>query len=386
MNEIYLDNSMAARPSEKTVSIMQSYFTKKWGNLSSPHSFGQSVQADILKGYQKIYDLLGASDEDTILFTSSACEAINHVIQSEYFTISLDTGRNHFVSTHIDNAPQLMAIGRIEDLGGKATWVMPNAEGIITKDAIANAITPRSALVSITWASGITGVIQPAAEIADVCRERGVKLHLDATHVLGKVYFDLNDIGADFISFGGEAIHAPIGTGALYIKRGTKLAPFILGGIEQGGLRAGPYSTALFMGFANACSEASDARDLVCTEVARFRDKFEEGIVSKIPNSTVFFQDVDRLANVTTMGFSGMVSEALLYYLEKKGLYACIGGGQQQQIGLILQAAQIPKLTANSAVSFSFSRETTEENVERAIDIVCDTVKTLRKTSEYISS
>jgi len=257
--------------------------------------------------------------------------------------------------------------------------------GRITAQAIADAMTPRTALVSLSWANGLTGVINPIYEIADICNERGVHLHLDASHVLGKIFYDWEDVPAHFLTFSGDQIHAPSGTGGLYIRHDVKCSPFILGGVEQAGHRAGSYSVAGLVALGQAAREALDARDLMCTEVARLRTKLESGIVERVAGAVPFFQDQERLPNCTAIGFPGVVNEALLYLLNRKGVYASIGGGTHQQIGLVLAASGVEHSLAHSAISFSLSRETTEDQVDRAIEIIGECVDRLRKVSHQFS-
>lgn len=384
MRPIYFDNSMTTRPSEGAVSGMIPYFTDMWGVPSAPHLMGQNLFSALKESYQAIYDLLGASERDTVVFTSSGAEAINNALMSGYFDITASSGKNQFITSNIDEAPTLMAISRLEELGCVGTSVPVNNSGQVSVEALGDAITPRTAMVSLSWASGLTGVIQPVEEIASLCKERGILLHLDATHVLGKLFFELDGIGADLISFNGDHLHAPKGTGGLYIRSGVKCSPLILGGMEQGGHRAGSYNVPGLVGLGIAAKEALECRDLLCMEVARLRDKLEESIIGEIPESVIFFRDQERLPHCTTIGFPGLANEALLFLLNKKGVLASIGGGSFQQIGLVLAASGVDEGLAHSAISFSFSRETTEDEVNRAAEIIVECAKKLIKTSAYI--
>lgn len=231
---IYLDNSMAAQPSDHALSRMMPFLKERWGHPSSPHQIGQELFPALAESYKAIYQLLGANDADHFVFTSSGAEAVNHLILSTYTDVTLHTGRNQYVSSNTEEAPALMSIGRLEQYGCVGKMVEVDSHGRVLPESIAEVLTPRTALVSLGWANGLTGVIQPVVEISRVCQERGVALHLDATHILGKLFYDLGDIGADFISFGGDPLHAPRGTGGLYIKQGVPCAGFILGGLEQG--------------------------------------------------------------------------------------------------------------------------------------------------------
>lgn len=381
---IYLDNNTTTRPSEQAIAKMLPFLTERWGVPSAPHQIGQQLYPAMEEALKGVYALIGAKESDEVIFTSSSAEGINQVVLSTYFDVTVHTGKNQFITSVIDEAPAIMAIGRLEHLSCVGKMAPVDKHGRITAQAVAEAMTPRTALVSIAWANGLTGVINPVQEISDICKERGVHFHLDASHVLGKVFSEWEEVPAQFLTFNGDSFHAPAGTGGLFIRGDVKCSPLILGGIEQGGHRAGGYSVAGLVALGQAAREAIDARDYICTEVARLRGKFEKGIVASIPDAVVFFKDQERLPNCTAIGFPGVANEALLYLLNRKGIYASIGGGTYQQLGLILAASGIDNVLAHTAVSFSLSRETTEDEIDRAVIGIAEAVHYLRKISQKI--
>lgn len=378
---IYLDNSMTTRPSDTVVAKMLPFLTDMWGTPSAPHQKGQELVPAIEESLRAIYSLIGAKENDDFVFTSSGAEAINQVVLSAYFDITRATGKNQYITSHVDEAPQIMSIGRLEKIGCVGKMVNANKNGMVTAEAIAEAITPRTALVSLSWANGLTGVINPVSEISALCHERGIRFHLDATHVLGKLFYELEEIGAHLITFNGDHLHAPKGTGGLYIKEGVICSPFIVGGLEQAGHRAGSINIPALVAMGQAAAEALDSRDLLCTEVARLRDKLEQGIASEYPEAIALFRDQERLPHCTTIAFPGIVNESLLYALNRKNVFASIGGGSFQQIGLILASTGIDPALAHTALNFSLSRETTEDEIDRAIAIVGDSARKLKKTA-----
>lgn len=382
--EVFLDNSSVTKPSDEAVSKMIPFLTDLWGTPSAPHQKGQEVFPAITESLRSIYDLLEADDADDFVYTSSSAEGVNQVVFSTYLNETVAHGKNHFITTHLDEAPAMMAIGRLDKLGGVGTLIHGTAQGHVTQQDLIEAISPRTALVSISWANGLTGVIQPVAEIAKICHLRGIALHLDATHVLGKLYFDLKELQPNFITFDGDRIHGPQGTGGLYIRAGQKCSPLITGGIEQGGLRAGPMNVAGCVALGVAAKEAKETRDLLATETARLRDRLEKGILDNVSESQVFFADQERVPHISAIAFPGVANEALLYALNRKGVYASIGGGSFQQIGYLLKACKVPDLLGNSALSFSLSRETSDEDIDRAIEVIVDSVKSLRKVSHSL--
>lgn len=386
VKKIYLDNSTTTRPSDRSISQMLPYFTDYYGVPSAPHQKGQELFAVMEESYRKIYALLGAREEDEFVFTSSGPEAVNQAIFSTYLEVTRATGKNQYLTSAIDDAPTMMSISRLEQLGCVGKMVDVTTAGIVTEEALIKAITPKTALVSLSYANGLTGVIHPVLQLAEACQERGVLLHLDATHVLGKLFFDNQEIGADFLSFNGDHLHAPKGTGGLLIKSGVKSTPLIVGGLDQAGARSGSLNVAGLAALGTAAEELLDSRDLVCTEVARLRDKLEKRIVEGFPEAVLFFKEGQRLPHVTAIAFPGVVNEALLYMLNQSGVYASIGGGNSQKLALILQASGVPEVIAQCAISFSLSRETHEDDIERTAEIVVDAAKKLARTSSHLRS
>lgn len=381
---IYLDNSTTTKPSGEAVSKMLTYYSEKWGSPAAPHLMGQELFDGIEESYRNIYDLIGASDKDFIVFTSSGAESINHAVLSTYLDITLTTGKNHFITSNIDEAPALLSMNRLEQFGAVVSVVKANQQGFVSAKDISEMITPRTALVALSFANGLTGVVNPVQEIAVLCKMRGIRLLLDVTHILGKLFFDPKDLNADFLSFNGDHLHAPKGTGGLYIKEGVKCSPFIVGGIEQGGLRAGSVNVPGLIALGVAAKEVLEARDYICTETARLRYHFEQEVLKRIPEAKVLFENEERLPNITCIAFPGITSEALLFVLNRKGLYASMGGGSQQQIGYLLSACGVPQELANSALSFSLSRQTSEAEIDRAVSLIESSVLRLRKVSEHI--
>lgn len=378
---IYLDNNTTTRPSEHAIAKMLPFLTERWGSPSAPHQMGQHLYPAIEEALRLIYALVGARESDDFVFTSSGAEAVNQVILSSYFDVTIHSGKNQFITSTIDEAPAIMAIGRLEHLSCVGKMAAVDKQGRITAHSISETINPRTALVSLSWANALTGVINPIDEIAQLCKERGIHLHVDATHVLGKIFFDWEEPPAQFITFNGDNLHAPKGTGGLYIRGDAKCSPLILGGVEQAGHRAGCLNVPGLVALGEAARETIDAQDLVCTETARLRDKLEHGLMSNIPDAVPFFRDQERLPNCTAIAFAGVANEALLYGLNRKGVYASIGGGTFQQIGLVLAASGVPDELAHSALSFALSRETTEDEVDRTIEIITECVRRLRKVS-----
>lgn len=361
---------------------MQPFFSHKWGSPTAPHEAGQEVLPAVREAYDRLYKLLGASDDDTVIFTSSGAEAVNQVVLATYLDLTRETGLNHFVTSNVDEAPVIMAMERLEHLGCSTSLVPVGSDGVVTPKALGDSFTPRTALVSMSWANGLTGVIQPVADLAEVCRERGILFHVEASHILGRLDFDLSEISPDLISFGGHLLHAPAGTGGLWIRAGLEISPLIVGGHEQEGYRGGPFSIAGLVALGIAAQEAVEGRDLMSTETARLRDRLEEGFLEM--GGRLFFTESERLPTTTLVAFPGVASDALLYRLDQEGVCASFGGGAYQKVPLQLQACGVEGAITECAVSFCLSRETSEEEIDRAIEVIGKTVRQLQKLSKGI--
>lgn len=378
-SSLYFDNSTTAKPSEKAVSEMIPFYTTYWGVPSSPHKKGQELYPFLSDYYRTIYEVLNAEEEDHFVLTSSGAEAVNHVICSTYKEKTIPTGKNQFLSSAVSEAPAIMATSRLESMGVVGKLVEVTESGIVTVENLTKRLSPRTALLSLPFVNGLTGVVQPLEEIAALCKQRDILLHIDITHAIGKIYCDLNELGADFITFNGEQIHAPKGVGGLLIRKQTVASPFIFGSADQAGLRAGNFPMPLLAGFAKALEEAFESCSFLCMETARLRTRLEEGILASCPGTKVCFQKEERAPHITTILFPHILNEALLFELSQRGVYATMGGGNFQQISIILTACGIDSGAAQTALSFSLSRYTTESEVDGAIKVIKESASLLLK-------
>ncbi len=312
--------------------------------------------------YQMIYDLIEASEKDRFVFTSSGAEAINQVFWSVFIEVARKSGKCHIIISEMEDAPTMMSAKRCEELGCTIK-IAPVVDGIIDVEALAALINPRTALVSITMANGLTGVIQPVEEVLSICREKGVLLHLDATYALGKYPLTFE---SDYLTFSGDRIHSVKSSGGLFAKETAPLIPLIVGGNEQSGLRGGSFDIPSFMALSAAAQQAALYLDLMGVEVARLKQLFESLICGE-----VLYKNALRLPNTSAIAFKGVHHEALLYLLNRKGVYANIGGSYAQYL-------------PETAMSFSMSRMNTEDEIRKAAEIINETVHHLQAISENI--
>ena len=372
MRSIYLDNSSAARPSAEAVSKMLNFYTEKWGTPTQPHKMGQEVVPAFQEAQKEVFNLLGASEQDTVIFTSSSAEAVEQAILSTYEEVSLVEGKNHFITVSTEDVSTLMTLQRQQKMGCAVTTLKPDSKGLISTQALIEAITPRTALLVISWANGLTGVVQPMEEIAQICQLRGIRLLVEGTHVLGKLFFELKTMAIDFLSFNGQPLHAPQGSGGLYVRQGIKISS------------SNCFNLPAMVGLGRAAKQALQARDYLCTEVARLKMHFEKQILNRIPAAKILFREEERVPNITCIAFPGIINEALLFLLNQAGVFASMGGGDQQSLKSILDFCGIDPLLSAGALSFSLSRETTEEELDLAINHLEVAYNKLRKASNKL--
>lgn len=303
-----------------------------------------------------LYNMLGAGQEDCFHFTSGGRDAIEQIFFSHYIDVIRQTGRNHILTLPVTETPLKQVLKQCEILGCSAKTLPLNAQGQIAKQALIETIRPRSSLISIPWADGLTGVIQPLHDIVEVCQQNQIRLHVDGTFALGKLFFRFEDLEVDFLSFDGAYLRAPIGTGGFIVRSPIKMERKF--DVLGSGLKS----------FTQSIENILQNFDHFSTETARLRDKFEKGMRNSYPEAHLFFQHVERLPTVAVIAFPGILSETLLYLLHKKGIFASRGGGYFPQLPEVLISYGIDPLLAHSALSFSLSEDTTEEQIDYAVE------------------
>jgi cysteine desulfurase len=364
--EIYLDHQTISRPSPAVIERMNHYFLHKWGTLSAPHQKGQELYEDVDTALKKLYTLLGASDSSHFVLTAGGTEAIFQLLVNFYLDEVRETGRNHLLTLSIEEAPILLSMSRLEQLGCVTRLLPIDEKGCLKLSSLEEALKPKTALLSISWANALTGVIQPISEIIRICHAKGVKVHVNASSMIGKLPISFEELGVDFLTFDGDKIHTPQG----------------IGGVFQ---RTKPHESSHYVAALSALSLAVEEElqklEQFAMETARLRDTFETELKHALPDSEVLFQDADRLPHVSTMAFPGVMAEALLYILNRRQVYASLGGGQHQKLSSQLKNCGVSEELAQSAISFAISHETTEDDLAEALDIIVSSVRKLATLS-----
>lgn len=417
---IYLDNNATTRPSEAASQAVQVATERLWANPSSVHRAGQEVRHAVELARKELAALIGVPPKELIL-TSGGTESIDLAIRGLLGARSpkrqMPGGPPNLVTTRIEHAAVRDLAARLHERGEvEVRWLPLDARGMAESDALDDLIDARTALVSVMWANNETGVIQPVASIAETCRARGVPFHCDAVQWVGKMGGERDKeaekrrdelraaaaaTGApassvhslsvtasppcDLLSFSPHKFHGPKGVGGLWVRRGIALEPQILGAQEldrRGGTENVP-------GIVGAGVAAREARTWLEDHVPRaklaaLRDRFEQGVLGRAPGAVVNGAGCPRLWNTTNIGFPGLEAEALLLLLSERGLCASAGAACSSgslEPSPVLLAMGVPEPVAHGSVRFSLSRETTDAEIDDAIELVSAAVTQLGRSS-----
>lgn len=325
---------------------------------------------DIKRHQEPIYAIAGAAADDVFALASSSAEAVARIIWSVFTEKSRKEGKTQWIASCIEDAPTLQMLKRCEELGCSVKIASLDSQGRIDVAKLAELITPRTALISITAAHGLTGVVQPVEAICELARSKGVLIHLEASYLLGQTPFSFHDTGADYLTFSGARIHSIPGSGGLFAKKGSPLVPLIPGALLD---------AAALAALSAACRMSLCSLDSMSLETARLRDRFEALIVEQIPGAKPLFQQFLRLPNTSVILFPFVHAESLEYFLQTKGVLCNRSGDYLQQLPRVLDASS---MQTESALSFSLSRMTTEEEIVQAVHLIQESVEMLQEISK----
>ena len=380
---IYVDNNATTCVDPQVLEAMLPFLKDRYGNPSSMHTFGGRISKDIEKAREEVAELIGADSPQEIIFTSGGTESDNTAIIS---SLRVNPEKRHIITTKVEHPAVLNLCKHLEEEGYKVTYLDVDSQGLLNLDQLRKSITPETAIVSVMWANNETGVIFPIEEVAKICYERGVLFHTDAVQAVGKIPIKLKELPINFLSLSGHKLHAPKGVGALYVKRGTRFKPFIIGGHQEKGRRAGTENVAGIVGLGKACQLVKDFMEEENTRVKYLRDKLEKGILEKIPNTRVNGHRDLRLPNTTNIGFEFVEGEAILMLLDDKGI--CASSGSACTSGSltpshVLRAMGVPFTFIQGSIRFSLSRYNTQEDIEYILRELPPIIKRLREISPF---
>lgn len=377
---IYLDNSATTRIDELVLEAMLPCLQDNFGNPSSIHVYGQEARAVVEKARRSVAELLGA-DTREIVFTSGGTESNNTALWG-IFRSGYRTG-NHIITTKIEHPAILATCKSLEQAGAEVTYVPVDSSGRLNPDAIAAAIRKSTILISVMHANNETGVIQPIEQISEIARAHKIVMHTDAVQSVGKIPVNMPDLGVDLLSLSGHKIHAPKSIGVLYVRKGTKMIPFMTGGSQERKRRAGTENVPGIAGLGAAAQLAMERLPEMAERVTRLRDRLEAQVLNKISGVRVNGRE-HRLPNITNLSFQGLEGEAAVIALDLQGVSASTGSacssGALEPSHVLMAMGLRPEIVQGS-LRFSLCYHNTEAEIDLALQILEEVTKRLRKLS-----
>ncbi|HTZ39367.1 MAG TPA: cysteine desulfurase NifS [Syntrophales bacterium] len=382
MKTIYLDNNATTQVAPEVVEAMLPYFTEFYGNASSMHTFGGQVHGRIEMARAQVADLIGAEPEE-IIFTGCGTESDNTAIMS---AVESNPAKRHIITTRVEHSAILNFCKHLAGKGYRVTYLPVDTLGKLNMDALLEAVDDHTAIVSIMYANNETGVIFPIEEIGKMLRARGILFHVDAVQAAGKIPINLKELPVDMISLSGHKLHAPKGIGVLYVRKGTRFCPYLIGGHQEKGRRAGTENAAAIVGLGKACELARKELTRGTAPLAAMRDRLEAALLKSCPDAVVNGDRENRLPNTTSISFEYVEGEAILLRLNEFGICAssgsaCTSGSLQPSH--VLRAMGIPYTAIHGSVRFSLSSYTTPAEIDRVIEVLPPVIKELRSYSPF---
>lgn len=379
---VYVDNSATTKVSDSCFNAMLPYFKEKFGNPSSIYSIAHVAKLAVETARKKAADALGALPEE-IFFTSCGTESDNWAIKCGA-RLAMKNGKNHIITTNFEHHAVLHACKKLEEDGFEVTYLPVDRDGLITPKQVEEAITDKTALVTIMYANNEIGTILPISEIGSICKKNNVLFHTDAVQAVGHVEIDVHKQNIDMLSLSGHKICAPKGIGLLYVKKGIRLPNLLDGGAQERGLRGGTENVAYIVGLGQALEDAS--KD-ICGRNKRLeylRNKLIDGVLSKVPKVRVNGSLIHRLSGSVNFSFEGVEGESILLLLDGHGI--CASSGSACTSGSldpshVLLAIGLPHEIAHGSLRISLCDENTEEEIDYIIETIPKVISRLREMS-----
>jgi cysteine desulfurase len=376
----YFDNNATTRVAPEVIDAMLPFLRDHWGNPSSIYKFGSRTGQEVENARAKVAAFLNA-DPKEIIFTSCGTESNNAAIHSALVT---HPGRRHIVTTAVEHSAIINHCAFLQKQGCEVTFLPVDADGTLDLHLLDKAIRPDTAIVSVMWANNETGVVFPIEEIAAICHSKNVLFHTDATQVPGKMKIDVKALDADLLSLSAHKLHAPKGVGLLHVKRRTKFQPYLLGGHQERGRRAGTENVAGIVAFGRAAELAGASLHDENTRVRALRDRMEHTILTTIPNTIRNGAKEPRLPNTSNIAFDFVEAESILLLLDQVGI--CASSGSACTTGSlepshVLTAMGIKPARARGCIRFSLGIYNTDAEVDHLLKHLPSIIKKLREIS-----
>ncbi|MCL2669493.1 MAG: cysteine desulfurase NifS [Syntrophaceae bacterium] len=382
MKPVYLDNNATTQVAPEVLEAMIPYFGDYYGNPSSMHSFGGQVAANVREAREQVAALLGAVP-DEIIFTSCGTESDNAAIRS---ALATNPDKRHVIISRVEHPAIKSLCANLATQGYRVTELAVDRNGLLDLEQYVASLSSDTAVVSLMWANNETGVLFPVEKAAELARERGIIFHTDAVQAVGKIPIDLRKSAIDMLALSGHKLHAPKGIGVLYVRKGTKFSPFLIGGHQEKGRRGGTENTPSLIGLGKACELAARHLETENTQVKSLRDRLEQALLARIPNCRVNGDAAQRLPNTSNISFEFVEGEGVLLLMNEFGICAssgsaCTSGSLQPSH--VLRAMGVPFTMAHGSIRFSLSIYTTEAEVDFVIEKLPPLIERLRAMSPY---
>ena len=385
MKTLYFDNNATTKVAEQVLEEMKPLFCRLYGNPSSMHTFGGQMGRKIRQARERVAGLL-ASEPSEIIFTSGGTESDNAAIKG---TLAAVPDKRKVITTRVEHPAVLTVCRDLENHGYTVVELAVDKEGRLDLAQLDELLDDDTALVTIMYANNETGVVFPIDKIAEMVTGRGVIFHTDAVQAVGKIPLDLSKSNIDLLSLSGHKLHGPKGIGVLYVRKGTRLSPFMLGGHQEAGRRAGTENVPGIIGLGKACELAAQNLEAENSRVKYLRDKLENALLEKCPDSMLNGDKENRLPNTSNISFEYIEGEAILLMLDKYGICAssgsaCTSGSLEPSH--VLRAMGVPFTAAHGSIRFSLSRYNTEEEVDYTIEKMPPIINRLRGLSPFVTT
>lgn len=373
MTTIFLDSANSTQPLKKCLEAMWPYFSVAPGVPSAPYA--KVIKEAQSTAYKAIFSAFQANEEDQFIFLSSQSEAYATILCSWMQRVVRPTGKNHAIIAPCADAAATLSFFAQEKDGGEVSEAKD-----FSVQAFEEALTPRTSLISVPFADPITGAIFDLEPIAALCKKRGIFLHVDVSHIFGKLHCTLDDLQADYVSFEGYPFHAPQGAAGLFIRKAAPIESLLHGDEERERIRGGSFCFPLLIGLQVACEEIEETQRAYSMEVLRLRNLFEDKIREQCPEIYALSLSY-RLPHVSVLFFPKVRNELMLYALSEGAVFANMGGGQFRVVEELLPKEGIDAEKALTALSFSFSLHSTEQEVEAAVSKIVKAYTALARCS-----
>ena len=381
---IYLDNAASTAVHPEVVKEMMPYFDTQYGNPSSIHQFGRKAKNAIEKARKQVATLIGAEPNE-ILFTSGGTES-NNTILDGVLTSNSEPDPEHIITSSIEHEAVLQPCKEFENVGIKITYLPVDEHGIVNPDEITNSINSHTVLVSIMFANNEVGTIQPIKEISEICKKYQIPLHTDAVQAVGKIPINVKDLGVDALSISSHKINGPKGIGALFIKKGLKVTPQILGGGQENGMRSGTENVASIVGFGKACEIAKERLNRNISHFQTLHSSILSKIVKEISHVKLNGHPEKRIFNNVHLTFMGVNGEDLIIKLDEHGIAASTGSAcsvHTQKASHVLKAMGFNHEQITGSLRISFGYMNTLDEIDQTVEVLKKVVSELRSVSPY---